>query len=162
MPLSVNEKYDRARPSYIRVNAKRFADLAAGTTILIPSPRDIGSQLSLLGQAEFISFTELRLRLAREHGAEGTCPVMTGMNLRILAERALDQLALGMAMTEVAPVWLVVAPTSPLASKLPGGAARITLLRELASVAPQRQQAGPIPITVDLVDHNAVRSKLVD
>ena len=129
MPLSFNEKYDRARPSYVRVNGKRFADLPAGTTILIPSPQDIEAELSRLVPGEYIGAIELRRRMAQRHGTEGTCPVMTGMNLRIVAERALDQLSAGMSMSDVAPVWLAIDPTSPLGQKLPGSSARMADLR---------------------------------
>ncbi len=38
---SPQQRYDSARPSYTKVNEKRFADLEAGTTVLIPSPQDI-------------------------------------------------------------------------------------------------------------------------
>jgi hypothetical protein len=131
MTTTYEEKYDQARPSYVRVNEKRFADLPAGTTILIPSPQDIELELRRLGTHEYITPKELRARLADRHCTEGTCPVMTGMNMRIVAEVALEQMSGGALMSEVAPVWLVIAPDSALAQKLPGSALRIQQLRAL-------------------------------
>lgn len=129
MALTAAERYDRARPSYTRVNGKRFADLDAGTTILIPSPRDIEAEIARLSPGETLDLTALRRRLAERHDADGACPVMTGMNLRIVAERALDHLDSGADTEEVAPFWRAVAPDSALAKKLPGGSERITDLR---------------------------------
>ena len=71
-----------------------------------------------------ITFAELRDRLAIRHDADGSCPVMTGMNLRTSAEVALADLAEGVPADEVPPVWKLVDPAGPLAPKLPGGAAR--------------------------------------
>ena len=129
MSASFQERYDTATPSYIRVNDKRFADLEAGTTILIPSPADIAAEIESLPTHETIDLGELRRRLAARHGADGACPVMTGMNLRIVAELSLEGLDAGAPEHAVVPVWKAVDPKSALAKKLPGGVARITDLR---------------------------------
>jgi hypothetical protein len=131
MSATFQEKYDRARPSYVRVNTNRFADLPAGTTILVPSPHDIELELRRLKPGEHIVPKELRSRLSERHRTEGTCPVMLGMHLRIVAEVALARIAAGVPMADVAPVWQVIAPESTLAQKLPGGAAHIIYLRDL-------------------------------
>ncbi len=129
MALSFAERYDQARPTYTKVNKKRFADLEAGTTVLIPSPADIEAEINHLAADERITFTELRQRLATRHHADGSCPVMTGMNLRVVAELAIEAVDTGIDQAEVAPVWNVIDPDSPLAAKLPGGRARIKTLR---------------------------------
>ena len=123
------ERFDTARPTYTRVNEKKFADLPAGTTVLIPSPSDIQFELNQLDADEQITLTELRRRLADRHGADGTCPVMCGMNMRIVAELALEALDAGVPEADVVPVWNGIDPSSNLASKLPGGRERIQRLR---------------------------------
>lgn len=90
MAMTFEEKYERARPSFIKVNEKRFADLEAGTTVLIPSPQDIEREVEL----------------------------------------ALGELDAGVPAGDVPPVWQVISPDSPLASKLPGGPVRIAQLRD--------------------------------
>lgn len=127
------ERFDGARPSYIKVNEKKFADLPAGTTVLIPSPADIQHELNQLDAGEHVTLTELRGRLADRLGADGTCPVMCGMNLRIVAELALEALDAGVPAHQVVPVWNGIDPTSKLASKLPGGPTRIRALRSDAT-----------------------------
>ncbi len=139
MAASFQERYDTAKPSSIKINDKRFADLEAGTTILIPSPADIAAEIESLEAEELIDLTELRHRLADRHGADGSCPVMTGMNLRIVAEISLEGLDGGAPEDAVVPVWKVVDPKSALAKKLPGGVARITALRSpLTSTRPRQ------------------------
>ncbi|MGH1492044.1 MAG: hypothetical protein ACRBK7_22095 [Acidimicrobiales bacterium] len=118
MALTYQERYDTSRPSYIKTNEKRFADLEAGTTVLIPSPQDIAAVINDLAPEETIDLTELRHRLAAMHDADGSCPVMTGMNLRIVAEVALDAVEGGVPVDEVTPVWNAIAPASNLAKKL--------------------------------------------
>lgn len=139
MATSFQERYDGSKPSYIRVNEKRFADLDAGTSILIPCPADIAGEIEALGSNEIINLTELRHRLAGRHGAEGSCPVMTGMNLRIVAELSLEALDAGAPEHAVVPIWNVVDPKSALAKKLPGGPARIIALRSQPAITDGRR-----------------------
>lgn len=124
MAADYRASYDGAKPSYIRVNSKRFADLEAGTSVLIPSPQDIEAVVEQVEPGQTITLTELRRRLADRHGADGTCPVMAGMHLRVAAEvnlAALHQAEGGEAARPVIPIWRAIDPSSPLASKLPCG-----------------------------------------
>ncbi len=121
--------YETAEPSYTKVNDKAFADLAPGTTILIPSPADIEGEIGRLSADETISLTELRDRLADRHDADSTCPVMCGIHLRAVAETVLSEIDGGAPQHEVTPVWKAIDPGSPLAKKLPGGASRLRALR---------------------------------
>lgn len=129
MTVNFQERYDQAGPSYTKVNDKKFADLDAGTTVLIPSPQDIESVINELEHGEVIDLSELRRRLAHRHGADGSCPVMTGMHLRVVAELAFDALDAGVPVDDVVPIWRAVAPASTPAKKRPGGADRIRTLR---------------------------------
>ena len=149
MSGTFQQKYDRARPSYVRVNEKQFADLPAGTTILIPSPRDIEDALLELAPGEFILPKELRRRLAEEHGTDGACPVMTGMNLRIVAELALNRVDAGFSAREIVPVWQVITPDSALAHKLPGGPKRIAQLRDQTQSHSGPEVGRPFPALPD-------------
>ncbi len=128
MPVSWQERFDSARPTYTRVNEKRFADLEPGTSVLIPSPQDIEREINEVEPGRPIDLSELRNRLAQRHGADGSCPVMTGMNLRIVAELSFEALDRGAVTDEVTPVWRVVSPSSNLAKKLKGGPDRLAAL----------------------------------
>ena len=126
---SWQERYETAKPSYQRTNDKKFADLEAGTSILIPSPADIEAEIADIPAKQTISFSQLRQRLAERHEADGTCPVMCGMNLRIVAEVAFEALDAHVPPDHITPVWNVIDPSSNLASKLPGGPDRVRALR---------------------------------
>jgi hypothetical protein len=143
MALSYRDKYERSRPSYVKVNGRRFADLPAGTTVLVPSPHDIEAEIRSLRGAETLTFTQLRERLAARHAADGTCPVMTSMNLRIVAEIALAELDDGLPADAVTEVWRAIDPRSRLARKLPGGPDRIEALR--AGLRQARAGTHPLP-----------------
>jgi DNA-directed RNA polymerase sigma subunit (sigma70/sigma32) len=130
MAMSFQEKYESSRTTYTKVLDKRFADIEAGSTVVIASPQDIATELNQLGLREMISMSELRRRLATRHAADKACPAMTGMNLRIVAEVAIAALDGGVPQTDVTPFWNVIDPAHPLAAKLPGGIARIEQLRK--------------------------------
>lgn len=129
MSASWQERYESSKPTYSKVNEKKFADLGAGTSVLIPCPADIDAEIAELEEGEVITFTELRQRLAERHLADGTCPVMCGMNLRVVAEIAFEALDAGVPVHQVTPVWNVIDPKSNLAKKLHGGPKRVAALR---------------------------------
>jgi len=131
MSASFQDRYDTAKPTYTRVNEKRFADLPAGTTVLIPSPQDIEAAINRIPTGGTWSLTNLRDNLAERHGADGCCPVMTGMNLRVAAEVNLEAIDAGVPTEEVVPVWKAIDPASNLAGKVPGARKRIEELRRL-------------------------------
>lgn len=129
MTVNFQDRYDQAPASYIRTNDKKFADLEAGTTILIPSPQDIEGVINELESGDTIELGELRSRLADSHDADGSCPVMTGMNLRVVAELAFDALDAGVPINDVVPVWRAVSPSSTPATKRAGAPDLIRKLR---------------------------------
>lgn len=129
MTASWQERSDNSKPSYLKVNDKKFADLEAGTSVLIPSPRDIAQEIDTLTREETLSLTELRQQLAERHEADGTCPVMCGMNLRVVAELTFEALDAGVPPEQLTPVWNVIDPASALAAKVPGGRDRVSSLR---------------------------------
>ena len=129
MTINYQERFDNAKPSYIKVNDKQFADLPAGTTVLIPSPKDIASTIDMIPAGKRVTLTQLRDSLASQHSADGACPVMTGMNLRVVAEVSLDALDAGVPLEDVTPVWRAMDPNGSVAAKVPGGADRLRSLR---------------------------------
>lgn len=132
MPVDYHARYASAPDSYTKRIEKRFADLPAGSTVLIPSPRDIEAVVCDLGANTTITLTELRHELADRHGADGTCPVMAGMNLRVAAEVTFEALDAGVPPADLVPIWRAVDPSSALATKLPCSIATLTALRDAA------------------------------
>lgn len=129
------QKYDNGQDPEVVVLDKPGMGLVPGQKLLISSPAEIDGVLQGILPGQAMSVAELRNSLAARHGADGTCPLTTGIFLRIIAEVALEELAAGKGIDEVAPFWRVVDPKSPLAKKLSCGPEWIKAQREAESRA---------------------------
>lgn len=116
MPKSWEQKYQGAKPAHAVVLDKPFAGLKPGATLFIASPALLEERLRRIPPGTTTDIPALRAELAREHGADATCPTSTSIFLRIVAERALEA-----GGDDPAPFWRVVDPDSPLAAKLSCG-----------------------------------------
>ena len=74
----------------IKVLEKNFSDMKAGEKMLISSPEVISNYISKIPVGTTITPKEMRHALAKEKGADNTCPVTTGIFLRIAIEEVLD------------------------------------------------------------------------
>lgn len=64
----------------------------------------------------------MRSDLAAEYHAEKTCPVTSGIFLRIVAEANYEQFAKNeISLKEITPFWRIITPKSKLALKLTFG-----------------------------------------
>ena len=97
--------------------------------MLIARPRDVDALVRKVHKGRLTTVNRIRAHLAREHGASSTCPLTTGIFLRIVAEVAEEDLAEG--KKRVAPYWRVLREGGALNPKYPGGvAAQARRLRE--------------------------------
>lgn len=99
----------------------KFADMPAGSNMFIATPQIINQYIQEIGFGKHIDTKTLRKDLALEHNADYTCPVTTGIFLRIVAEANYEKLQQGQSIDEITPFWRVIAPNSPLAKKLTFG-----------------------------------------
>ena len=90
--------------------------------MLIPTPRLVEAYIRQIPQGKFVDTSTIRNDLATEHGAEVTCPLTTGIFLRIVAEAAYEEFQGGKPIDEITPFWRVISETSPTAKKLTCGA----------------------------------------
>lgn len=98
-----------------------FADIPAGSTMFIATPQLIDAYVREIGAGKRVNIKTLRKDLALEHKADYTCPVTTGIFLRIVAEANYEQLQQGKSVKDITPFWRVIEPDSPLAKKLSFG-----------------------------------------
>ena len=98
-----------------------FADIPAGSTMFIATPKLIDQYIKEIGLGKRINTKTLRKDLALEHNADYTCPVTTGIFLRIVAEANYEKLQQGKRSDEITPFWRVIEPNSTLAKKLTFG-----------------------------------------
>ncbi len=99
----------------IKVLEKDFGDIKAGQKMLISSPENIAAYIKNIPRGSFSNPKAMRRDLARTVSADNTCPVSTGIFLRIAIEQ---QLRPGHTITSDFPFWRVVDETHPVVTKL--------------------------------------------
>lgn len=111
---------DKKEPQLKRIEIQ-FADMPAGSNMFIATPQLIDEYVKQIGFGRRIDIKTLRKDLALAHHADYTCPVTTGIFLRIVAEANYEKLQSGKEIDEISPFWRVITPNSPLAKKLTFG-----------------------------------------
>ena len=107
--------------SVVKKLDKDFADMKAGSLMYISNPKTIATYIRNIPKGKAVNLKTMRNDLALEHAAEVTCPVTTGIFLRIVAEAANEQLDQGKAIGRITPFWRVIDTKMPLAKKLTFG-----------------------------------------
>lgn len=125
------EKMNAPDP-HIELTDKAFAGIPTGTRMLISSPHEVAAWLRKhVAHGQTIAVPALRLALAKDRGAEATCPLTASIFLRIAAEAAWDEMEAGAALANITPFWRAVDPKSDLARKLRCGPDWIAHQREM-------------------------------
>ena len=94
----------------IKVLDKGFSDISAGDKMLISSPEKIADFIYAIPKGSFFTIKEIRRGLALKAGADKTCPVTTGIFLRMAIEQNKDDVNF--------PYWRVIDEKHPLVKKL--------------------------------------------
>jgi 6-O-methylguanine DNA methyltransferase, DNA binding domain len=88
-------------------------------TMLIAKPLDVDAVIRKTRKGRLITVSEIRERLARDNNTDTTCPLTTGIFVRIAAETAEEDLRSG--RKRVTPYWRVVRDDGSLNERFPGG-----------------------------------------
>ncbi|WP_194778368.1 hypothetical protein [Pararhodonellum marinum] len=115
------EKLEEDKAPQVKRLDKDFADMPAGCMMLIATPQIIDDYVKTIGFGKRIPLKTMREDLALEHRAEFTCPVTTGIFLRIVAEASYEKWQQGSPLESITPFWRVIDPNSSLAEKLSFG-----------------------------------------
>ena len=110
-----------------------FADIPAGSMMFIATPKLIDQYIKEIKVGKHIDIKTLRKDLALANNADYTCPVTTGIFLRIVAEANYEKLQQGQSIEEITPFWRVIEPYSALAKKLTFGQGILIQLLEKES-----------------------------
>jgi hypothetical protein len=89
--------------------------------MFVATPKLIDQYIKEIGVGKRTDTKTLRKDLALAHNADHTCPVTTGIFLRIVAEANYEKLQQGKLLEEITPFWRVIEPNSTLAQKLTFG-----------------------------------------
>jgi hypothetical protein len=114
---------------------KDFADMPAGCKMLIATPKIIDDYLRHIPKGKSSNLATLRKDLAAEYHADYTCPVTSGIFLRIVAEAAYEQIQKGTAISKVAPFWRLVDEKSPMNKKFSFGTRFVKAQRKKEGIA---------------------------
>ena len=115
------DKRDAKKEHQIKINQKRFADMPAGIMMLIPTPKIIDDYIKEIHTGVFVNVKQLRKEIANQYNADMSCPMVTGISLRIVSEAAYEDHQKNMKLDQITPFWRVVEPDSNLAYKLTCG-----------------------------------------
>jgi len=98
--------------------ARRFGT-AIGDKVLIPKPLDVDALIRQVRKGKLVTQSQIRAKLAKDFKVDATCPITTGIFIRIAAEAAEEDLRNG--REEITPYWRVIKPDGSLNEKFPGG-----------------------------------------
>ena len=113
-----NEKLHCGKQPQTKRLEKDFAGMKAGSLMYISTPLEVDQYVKGIPYGSLVSPKVMRDDLAKRNGADHTCPVSTGIFLRIASEAAFEDYKKTLCITEITPFWRIVAPDSELAMKL--------------------------------------------
>ncbi len=121
----------------------KWVKTMGGRRVLVPTPMMVDELVRTVPQRKLITVGQIRQRLAQPFQAESTCPLTTGIFLRIISEAAEEDRQAG--RKQITPYWRVVKDDGGLNPKFPGGVeAQAQKLREEGhDVAPGKGKKPP-------------------
>lgn len=120
----------------VKTTDKDFADIPAGSSMLIATPTIVDEYVRNITEGTHVSIKQMREDLAATFDAAYTCPVTSGIFLRTVAENAYEELSKGKNIKDIAPFWRMIDKQAPVAKKLACGIDFITEQRKAEGLAP--------------------------
>jgi alkylated DNA nucleotide flippase Atl1 len=90
-----------------------------GRRVLVPTPLQVDALIRKVPKGMLATVGQIRQQLATDCEAESTCPMTTGIHLRIVSEAAEEDHALG--KRTITPYWRIVKDDGSLNPKFHGG-----------------------------------------
>ena len=115
------EKRDCNKEPLVKINPKSWSDMPKGIKMFIPTPKIVDQYVSNIPKGKFNDVKSLRKEMAKGFNAEMSCPMVTGIALRIVSEASYEEYNTGIDLDAITPFWRMVNPNSKLAEKLACG-----------------------------------------
>jgi hypothetical protein len=116
---SWREKLEKKQePKLVDVPPSMQRQLGCGK-MLIPRPLDVDALIRTVPRGRLVTVNQIRAQLAAEHAADVTCPLTTGIFIRIASEAAEEDRRAG--KSRLTPYWRVLREGGRLNEKFPGG-----------------------------------------
>ena len=111
-------KFNKPYKEKIKQLNFNFADIKKGETMLVSSPSSIAKYIHKIPKGKKKTVIEMREALAKKAKANKTCPVSTGIFLRIAIEASLEEQIKKKIKKPKLPFWRIIDEKSPIAKKL--------------------------------------------
>ena len=118
MAKTALEKLAQKKDKKIVVLDHEFAGIKAGQRMFVATPQIVDRYIRSIPYGESRSIVRLRNELARRHRCDAACPMSTSIFIRISAEAALEELAQGAPVEDIAPFWRVLTSADKITKKL--------------------------------------------
>ena len=113
------EKLEKEQePKIVKIPPKMVKRFGMGK-MLIPRPLDVDALIRKVKKGKLVTQDQIRKRLAKDFNVNVTCPITTGIFIRIAAEAAEEDLREG--KKQITPYWRVLKADGSLNEKFPGG-----------------------------------------
>ncbi len=113
---SWQEKLDNASRPHVVAAPERWVSGAKNKTMLIPSAWELDAIVRQIPAGQTRKMSDIRAAMAAAHGSDITCPMTSGIFLRMLAEYAEEQREAG--KEDITPYWRVTDDKGKLLPKL--------------------------------------------
>jgi len=111
-------KDSKGLPKVEKITEKMSKRWGTGT-VVIPAPIEVDEMMRKVPKGKVITINEIRVALAKKHGATIGCPLTTGIFARIAAEAAEEQRQKG--EKGITPYWRTLKSGGVINPKYPGG-----------------------------------------
>jgi len=112
------ENHPKGLPKVVNGPAK-WEKRFGGRKVLVPTPLLVDGLMRKVPKGKLVTVKQIREKLAKDFKAESTCPLTTGIFIRISAETAEEDLRAG--ERRITPYWRVLKQDGGLNPKFPGG-----------------------------------------
>src|SRR5258708_30477211 len=119
---SWREKMDNPNPPKLVAFPLKMQKRFGAGTMLVPSPREVEVFIRTVRKGSVTTISQIREFLAGKHSADVTCPLTTGIFVRIAAEAAEEDASAG--KSKITPYWRVSNENGPLHPECTPGAHR--------------------------------------
>lgn len=96
-----------------------FSGISAGSLMFVGTPKIIDAYIRDIPYGQTRTVIAMRQDIARRRGCDATCPLSTGMFVRIAAEAAIESMEEGHAVSDVTPFWRLLSGADKIAKRLP-------------------------------------------
>ena len=114
---SWNDKLNANKTHKVKRIDFAFAGIPAGSLMLVATPKIVDAYIRAIPRQTEKTIQEMRAELAKKYKAEYTCPVSTGIFLRIVAEATYERFLLNEPVEKLTPIWRIINEKSSIVKK---------------------------------------------